>query len=471
MTSHDHLAAQLENSLSIDDINQPALLMGALIADVLPNIGGIKGSLRASWRSFGGVQISHMKRNIFSIKMSKVDARQVLDGGPWHVENHHFTVLPWAPNCTINDVPFYLVTYWVRITGLTPEKMIESNARLIGSEIGEVFKLDHTSPEDAFLRGYLRIRIRLDSRKPLPTGFWLPISDHSSSRVEYIYEGLHTFCWHCGRLGHNMDICKDKVSDLPSGGMSECRWFGPWMACKSDKLPPTNVFGKQPQVHRKRPGLHRSTVEDRPNPYSTSKAGNNKSRGATGIRDFTDSPYSSSTPPQHSTHSALVDHHVPRDTRSSSMTNADTTPSVTRGNTMEKLSKPIAIPKAYPSPNWLKLAVTTATTHAQWTQKNRRPSHTYAAHHSHPTNPNPTDILIPSLFSGPPLLNKAKTPSCVEPNLALGHFAPIPSPRHNHTHSDFVLAIPPPKTTRVNNQFYQPYPSQSSNTSTIFFNH
>lgn len=113
MTSHDHLAAQLENSLSIDDFNQPALLMGALIADVLPNIGGIKGSLRASWRSFGGVQISHMKRNIFSIKMSKVDARQVLDGGPWHVENHHFTVMPWAPNCTINDVPFYLVTYWV----------------------------------------------------------------------------------------------------------------------------------------------------------------------------------------------------------------------------------------------------------------------------------------------------------------------------------------------------------------------
>lgn len=52
---------------------------------------------------------------------------------------------------------------------------------------------------------------------------------------------------------------------------------------------------------------------------------------------------------------------------------------------------------------------------------------------------------INPLFSGPPLLNKAKTPSCVEPNLALGHFAPVPSPRHNHTHSDFVLAIPPPK--------------------------
>lgn len=455
MTSHDHLAAQLENTLNIDDINQPALLMGALIADVLPNIGGIKGSLRASWRSFGGVQISHMKRNIFSIKMSKVDARKVLDGGPWHVENHHFNVMPWALDCTINDVPFYLVTYWIRITGLTPEKMNESNARLIGSEIGEVLELDHTTPEDAFLRGYLRIRIRLDSRKSLPTGFWLPISDHSSSRVEYIYEGLHTFCWRCGMLGHNMDICKHKVSDSPSGGTSESRWFGPWMACKSDKLPPTNVFGKQPRVHRNRPGLHRSTVEDRSNPYSTSKAGNNKSQGATGIRNFTDSPYSSSTRPQHSTHSAFVDDHVTSDTPSSSKTSADTTSSVTRGNTMEKLYKPVDIPKAYPSPNWLKLAVTTATTHVQWNQKNRRPPHTYAAHQSHPTIPKPTVLITPSLLADPPLLNKAKTPSRVEPSLSLGHSAPVPIPRYNHTQSDFVLTITPPNphasTTNLTN--------------------
>ncbi|KAK9942560.1 hypothetical protein M0R45_008218 [Rubus argutus] len=443
MTSHDHLAAKLENSLNIDNVNQPALLMGALIADVLPNIGGIKGSLRASWRSFGGVQISHMRRNIFSIKMTQVEAHKVLEGGPWHVENHHFNVMPWAPDWTINDVPYYLVTYWVRITGLTPEKMIESNARLIGSEIGEVLELDHTSPEDAFLRGYLRIKIRLDSRRSLPTGFWLPVSKHSSSRVEYIYEGLHTFCWRCGMLGHSMDDCKHKQNDSQPGAASESRWFGPWMACKSDKLPPANVFGKPMRVHRRRPSLHHSTMEDRTNPYTTSKAGKNLSQGATGKGNFTEPPCSSSTPHQHPSHSTLIEDHMSFDTHPCSKTSADCPPFITKGILMERPSKPAHVPNAYPSPNWLNLAVTTATTHVQWTRKNWRPPHTAAAYHSLATTSKPTELVTSTPFPDPFFLNKAKTPTRVEPNFALGHSAHVVTPRQKPTTLDLVPTITP----------------------------
>lgn len=76
MGSHDHLAALLENSLNIDDVQHPTILMGAMIADELPNIGGIKGSLRSSWSGFGNFQISHLRRNIFCIKMNQEGAKR-----------------------------------------------------------------------------------------------------------------------------------------------------------------------------------------------------------------------------------------------------------------------------------------------------------------------------------------------------------------------------------------------------------
>lgn len=345
MGSHDHLAALLENTLNIHDVHQPTILMGAMIADVLPNIGGIKGSLHSSWKGFGSFQISHLRRNLFCIKMNQDGAKRLLESGPWHVENHHFNVVPWPPNCTINDVPHFMAPYWVHISGLTLEKMNDSNARLIGSAIGEVIQLEDILPEDAFLRGYLRIRINIDSRRPFPAGFWLPISNNTSSRVEYSYEGLGTFCWRCALLGHNMDNCHSRIIIPPADSV----WYGPWLSCKPPRSPP--LFNDKPaRVHRKKPSVHRVTGEERHTPYPTSNnAPRHYQRAKVNIP-------SASIEVQHSPPS-------PRN-EGGSFDVCDTT-----GNTVGGVFSP----NAFPSPNWYKLAVTTATTHVQWAKKNFRP--------------------------------------------------------------------------------------------------
>ncbi|KAK9939296.1 hypothetical protein M0R45_015995 [Rubus argutus] len=150
-------------------------------------------------------------------------AKKVLCGGPWHVENHRFNIVSWPYNSTINDVPHHMVSYWVHISGLTLEKMNKGNARLIGSEIGDVIELENIKPEDAFLRSYLRVKININSQKPLPTSFWLHVSNYASHRVEYLYEGLCTFCWKCAMLGHSINDCRTSSIYEPDVHI----WFGP----------------------------------------------------------------------------------------------------------------------------------------------------------------------------------------------------------------------------------------------------
>lgn len=78
----DSLASRLEDSFDLDDVNRECILVGAIIADVLPNIGGINGALRSAWGRLGAISISHYKRNIFTITSSREVATLILEGAP-----------------------------------------------------------------------------------------------------------------------------------------------------------------------------------------------------------------------------------------------------------------------------------------------------------------------------------------------------------------------------------------------------
>ncbi|CAL9019868.1 unnamed protein product [Prunus brigantina] len=49
----------------------------------------------------------------------------------------------------------------------------------------------------ALRSAWSRLRVLIDSRKPLPTRFWLPRSVHLPILVEYANEGLGNFCYIC----------------------------------------------------------------------------------------------------------------------------------------------------------------------------------------------------------------------------------------------------------------------------------
>ena len=47
-------------------------------------------------------------------------------------------------------------------------------------------------------RGFLRVRIIVNTQNPLITGCWLPREDDKDTWVEFRYERLQDFCYRCG---------------------------------------------------------------------------------------------------------------------------------------------------------------------------------------------------------------------------------------------------------------------------------
>ena len=87
----------------------------------------------------------------------------------------------------------------------------------------------------------LRIKVLVDTAKPLLVGFNLVLGDGRTSFVEFRYEGLSDFCYNCGWLDHINRYCGLYVpssfrwcytpslrADSELDPMMYDRYHGPW---------------------------------------------------------------------------------------------------------------------------------------------------------------------------------------------------------------------------------------------------
>ncbi|KAK9934133.1 hypothetical protein M0R45_021287 [Rubus argutus] len=256
------------------------------------------------------------------------------------------------------------------------------NAQLIGSEIGVLLETDDPTKVDAALRGYLRVKVAIDSRKPLPTGFWRPLSDTTKRRVYYSYEGLCHFCFTCGRLGHLEDACRKCKSSDPPELQQERSWYGPWMAVDAPKSPHSNS-DHLTRVNRKKPQSFRSTRRESSGPYNSQRSvhlsPSHNVRTTTLVEEASDSLV-------HATVNAVRPIMVTNFKISHPLVCAPCRPCLSFDDLPPtNLTKPYLGPRS----NWFGLDTTTSATHTKGIQKLSPLAK---------ANPNPTK---PNSFAGP----------------------------------------------------------------------
>nr|XP_028964584.1 uncharacterized protein LOC114827109 [Malus domestica] len=85
--------------------------------------------------------------------------------------------------------------------------------------------------DPAKARGFLRVRVLVNSENPLVLGCWLKMEVNRETWVEFRYERLQDFCYHCGRIDHINTECSFAAN------MGGAEGYGDWI-----KAPPVREF-------------------------------------------------------------------------------------------------------------------------------------------------------------------------------------------------------------------------------------
>lgn len=93
----------------------------------------------------------------------------------------------------------------------------EENVRRLASKIGEFKEFE----DPARARGFLRVKIAINTSKPLTIWCWLPSDNDNETWIEFRYKRLQDFCYRCGRIGHSNIKCSFKAVKCGIAGYGE----------------------------------------------------------------------------------------------------------------------------------------------------------------------------------------------------------------------------------------------------------
>ncbi|TXG69525.1 hypothetical protein EZV62_004460 [Acer yangbiense] len=159
--------------------------------------------------------------------LTSEDRNRVWQRGPWHFENSLIALEKPVGLGNISKLGFNKADFWIQIHEVPIMCMNRRIARWLADQLGEVVEIPSKSRE--CWGKYMRVKVRIDISKPLKQ--WLRFKPGATDEIIMVglkYERLPDFCFACGRIGHGIKECLDKVARQEALDGSPTK-YGSWL--------------------------------------------------------------------------------------------------------------------------------------------------------------------------------------------------------------------------------------------------
>ncbi|KAL6187324.1 hypothetical protein ACLB2K_038724 [Fragaria x ananassa] len=135
-----------EDNTESADFKDGISLLGILIADEEPGLGGVKAALMGMWKALGQIRIVRVKMNTYCLSVgSEKLANKLLNDSPWSVTELCFTIKHWPRYQSIDEIITHRATYWIQGHGVPWNQINKSNGRKLGCILGSVMEVETPS--------------------------------------------------------------------------------------------------------------------------------------------------------------------------------------------------------------------------------------------------------------------------------------------------------------------------------------
>jgi hypothetical protein len=189
--------------------------VGKVFSERLVNTEGLAHALGRIWCPMRGVTCKDLGENLFLFTFNQaVGKRRALEDGPWMFGKDLVVMADFDESKSLEELEFIYIPIWLRISKLPFSMMNKTVGEAIGEEMGVFMEMDKEDDGTAVGR-FLRIKIRMDIRRPLRRGVLVQVEwEKGEPRPLWcpvVYEYLPDFCYTCGLIGHIDKACATKL--------------------------------------------------------------------------------------------------------------------------------------------------------------------------------------------------------------------------------------------------------------------
>ncbi|XP_058733417.1 uncharacterized protein LOC131605033 [Vicia villosa] len=208
------------------------------------NSGAFINTMLGAWKLKNPAEVQELSKNIYLFRFAtKRDLERVLKNGPWSFDRNLLVLARVSGEEQPSEINMHFGTFWVRVYGLPLMLRSEAMAKKLGGILGEFEEMDQ---KEAHRNGrFLRLKVKMNLKKPLKRGTVVRFKE-KNLRVHFKYERLPTFCFVCGRIGHQLKDCEE-VDEFSEEGFENLEEqdlsYGAWL--RASPLPRTHEEQKK----------------------------------------------------------------------------------------------------------------------------------------------------------------------------------------------------------------------------------
>ncbi|KAF3590840.1 hypothetical protein DY000_02022881 [Brassica cretica] len=174
-------------------------LIGKVLNPKKQNVEKLLQTMPTQWGLQDRITANDLGKGKFLFNFTtEEDLMSILQKGPFHYNYCMFVLVRWEP--VVHDDYPWIIPFWVQLYGLPLHLWTVTNLKNVGSRIGHV---DVDSIE--LTEG--RMRIEVDSRRPLKFKRKVESPDAEEVTIDIKYDMMFKHCTTCGLMSHEKGYC------------------------------------------------------------------------------------------------------------------------------------------------------------------------------------------------------------------------------------------------------------------------
>ena len=175
----------------------------------IPNFGYFQKMVRSLWGE--EIDAKPVGHNLFIILFSCSEARdQVLENGPWHIQNKPLIVRRWQPGMKSLEFDMTRLPVWIQLGNIPLELFTQKGISYIASAIGNPLYMDKITASQQRL-AFAKVCVEIEATTEMIRSIEVEVKHGRTVHVMVEYPWMPLKCSNCCVFGHGDKTCATKV--------------------------------------------------------------------------------------------------------------------------------------------------------------------------------------------------------------------------------------------------------------------